>query len=68
MENFNQMPNLANRFNENTFVKHNVYRSNKHYKTIFVDKELYEEIFKEKFNEKSFDKISDIFSITIEKK
>ena len=60
--------NLKQFFSNDTLVKQNVYKAKKSYTPLYINEELYEELFKEKYDlEKANNKISEMFSITLDK-
>ncbi len=68
MKRTNEKPNIAKYFKEDNFVKQDIYASKEKYIPVYINVELYESIFKEKYEEdKAFAKISELFSITLNK-
>ncbi len=59
--------NLYNLFKEDNLVKQEVYKSKILYEPVYINEELYEELFNEKFSENAFNKIKEMFSITLDK-
>ena len=68
MEVIDKKSNLAKYFLEDNFVVQKVYRANAKFIPLYVNVELYEQLFNVKYEEKNaFEKISEIFSITLDK-
>lgn len=60
--------NLSKYFLEDNLVKQEIFKSNKKFIPIYINEELYEEIFKREYDlESALRKVSDIFSITLNK-
>lgn len=60
--------NLAEYFLENNFVEQQVYKANAKFIPLYINAELYEQIFNTKYEEESaFENISKTFSITLDK-
>lgn len=65
----NEKSNLAEYFVEDNFVAQQIYKSNKRYVPLYINSELYEQIFDTQYDEESaFEKISETFSITLDRK
>lgn len=63
----NERPVIANFIKEENLAAQEIYRAKRDYVPVFVNKKLYEKIFKEKFNENSWQKLSKLFSLTLDK-
>ena len=62
-------PQIKRFFKEENLCMQNVYKSKEEYKVVYINQELYEEIFHEKYVwEDTKQKISTIFSITLDEK
>lgn len=62
-------PQIKRFFKEENLCMQNVYKSKEEYKVVYINQELYEEIFHEKYVwEDAKQKISTIFSITLDEK
>ena len=69
MEVINRKSNLSEYFVEDNFVSQRVYKSSKKYIPLYINAELYEQIFNTKYDEESaFERISETFSITLDSK
>ncbi len=65
----NEKSNLSEYFIEDNFVAQQVYKSNKKYIPLYINSELFEQIFNTSYDEGSaFERISETFSITLDKK
>ena len=59
--------NLYKYFKEENLVKEKVYKSKKKYIPLYINEELYEKTFNEKYTKKSYKRIIEMFSITLDK-
>lgn len=61
-------PNIKKYFKDENLIKQNIYKSKTKYNAIYINSNLYQEIFNEDFNwDKSSKVIEDLFSITLNK-
>ena len=68
MEAIDKKSNLAKYFLEDNFVEQQVYKAKVKFIPLYINAELYEQIFNVKYEEESaFENISKIFSITLNK-
>lgn len=59
-------PNIKKLFKNENLVEQKIYRAKKKYKLIYVNKELYEELFDEKYEyETAKEKLENMFSVTL---
>ena len=64
----NEQTNIYKYFKDENLVKEKVYKSKNKYIPLYINEELYEEVFNEKYDsKKSYKKIIDMFSITLDK-
>lgn len=69
MKVINNNPNITKYFKKNNLVKEIVYESKNKFIPVYINEKLYEEIFKEKYDQKyAFEKICNLFSITLNPK
>lgn len=67
MKKFGEKTNLSGYFVNDNLAPHQVYKSKEKYIPLYINADLYEQLFNEKYDEKSaFNKISEMFSITLD--
>ena len=67
MKIFEEKSNLSEYFVDENLTPQQVYKSKKKYIPLYINADLYEQLFNEKYDEKSaFNKISEMFSITLD--
>lgn len=68
MKHLNEKPHIRNKFKEENFIPQKIYQANKKYIPIYINKELFEELFEIEYEEeKAFSLISELFSLTLDK-
>lgn len=68
MEKIKELPKIKEILKDECLASQEVYESKEKYKVVFINEKLYEEVFNEKYEwEKASKKISDLFSITLNK-
>lgn len=63
----NSLPCIMKKMNKENLVDHDVYEAKEKYKLIYVNKDLYKEVFGEEYGNSSKEKLENLFSLTIEK-